>query len=83
MEAAACGTPVVAFRNGALPEVVEDGRTGFLVDDAAGMADAIRRADQIDPAVCRETARRRFSLERMAAAYLDRYRSLARATVSA
>jgi glycosyltransferase involved in cell wall biosynthesis len=78
MEAASCGTPVIAFRNGALPEVVEDGRTGFLVDDVAGMADAIRRIDTIDPAVCRETARRRFSIERMAAAYIERYRMLAR-----
>jgi len=78
MEAASCGTPVIAFRNGALPEVVEDGRTGILVDDADGMADAIRRVDAIDPDVCRETARRRFSIERMAAAYIERYHLLAR-----
>ncbi len=83
MEAAACGTPVIAFRNGALPEVVEDGRTGFLVDDVDGMADAIRRVDRIDPATCRETARRRFSMERMAAAYLDRYQALARVAAPA
>lgn len=78
MEAAACGTPVIAFRNGALPEVVEDGRTGFLVDDVDGMAEAIRRVDRINPATCRETARRRFSTGRMAAAYIDRYRMLTR-----
>lgn len=78
MEAASCGTPVIAFRNGALPDVVEDGRTGFLVDDVAAMADAIRRVDLIDPAVCRETARRRFSIERMATAYIDRYGMLTR-----
>lgn len=83
MEAASCGTPVIAFRNGALPEVVEEGRTGFLVDDVAGMADAIRRVDTIDPAVCRETARRRFSIERMAAAYIERYRMLTRVTAPA
>ncbi len=83
MEAASCGTPVIAFRNGALPEVVEDGRTGFLVDDAAGMAEAIRRVDSIDPAVCRETAQRRFSIERMATAYIDRYRMLASVAVPA
>ena len=77
MEAAACGTPVVAFRAGALPEVVEDGRTGILVDSTEEMADAIGRVGAIDPEVCRETARRRFTIERMAAAYLDRYRSLA------
>ena len=60
-------------QRGALPEVVEDGRTGFLVDDVDGMAEAIRRVDLIDPAACREAARRRFSMERMAAAYIDRY----------
>lgn len=77
MEAAACGTPVVALRTGALPEVVEHGRTGFVVDDVAAMAAAIRRAGEIDPAACRAAARARFSRERMAAAYLDRYRGLA------
>jgi len=83
MEAASCGTPVIAFCNGALPEVVEDGRTGFLVDDVAGMIDAIGRVDMIDPAVCRETARRRFSIERMAQAYIERYRMLVRVTAPA
>ena len=83
IEAMACGTPVIAFRNGALPDVVEDGRTGFLVDDVDGMAEAIRRVDLIDPAVCRETARRRFSTERMAAAYIDCYRMLTRVAAPA
>ena len=77
MEAASCGTPVVAFRRGALPEVVEHGRTGFLVDDAAEMAQAIERCDAIDPAVCRDVARHRFSDRRMAAEYLARYQALA------
>ncbi len=76
MEAASCGTPVIAFRSGALPEVVEEGRTGFLVDDAAGMAAAIKRADMIDPETCRDVARRRFSHRRMAADYLARYAEL-------
>ena len=73
MEAAACGTPVIAFRIGALPEVVEHGRTGFIVDDAAGMAKALGRVGEIDNEVCRETARRRFSLDRTVGAYFDRY----------
>ena len=81
MEAAACGTPVIAFRSGALPEVVEHGRTGFLVDDVAGMAEAIRRAPEIQPSVCRATARRRFSTGTMAAAYLQRYEALANQAV--
>ncbi len=77
MEAAACGTPVIAMRIGALPEVVEDGRTGFLVEDAAGMTAAIRRAGEISPDACRAAALARFTRERMAAAYLDRYELLA------
>jgi glycosyltransferase involved in cell wall biosynthesis len=77
MEAAACGTPVIAFGNGALPEIVQHGVTGFLVQDAAEMAEAIRRADRIDPEACRQAARDRFSDVRMADAYLARYRQLA------
>ncbi|MDB5559379.1 MAG: glycosyltransferase [Enterovirga sp.] len=76
-EAAACGTPVIAFPNGALAEAVEHGRTGFLVDDVAGMAAAIRRAGEIDPRTCRETARRRFAKETMISAYLALYARLA------
>jgi glycosyltransferase involved in cell wall biosynthesis len=75
-EALACGTPVVAFRCGALPETVEDGVTGFLVDNAEGMADAIRRAPSLDPEACRRVARERFSLERMAGRYFDIYQEL-------
>ena len=78
MEAAACGTPVVAWQSGALPEVVEHGRTGLLVGSVAGLAAALRKAGRIDPAVCREVARRRFSHGRMAAEYLARYQDLAR-----
>ncbi len=77
MEAASCGTPVIAFRSGALPEVVEHGRTGFIVDNPAGMTTAIRHVGDIDPAVCRQVARERFSLGRMTTAYLDRYHALA------
>lgn len=78
MEALACGTPVVAFRAGALPEIVEDGVTGFLVDDADGMAEAIRRADELDPAACRAAALARFDLRRTAARYLALYARLSR-----
>jgi glycosyltransferase involved in cell wall biosynthesis len=77
MEALASGTPVIAYRSGALPEIVEEGVTGFLVDDVAGMADAIGRIDAIDPAACRRAAEERFSLRRTTAAYLDLYRRLA------
>ena len=76
MEAAACGTPVIAFRSGALPEIVEHGRTGFLVDDAEQMADAIGRVGSIDPETCRSVARARFCQRRMTDAYLRRYLEL-------
>jgi glycosyltransferase involved in cell wall biosynthesis len=77
MEALACGTPVVAFPNGALADVVEDGRTGFLVRDVQEMAEAIVAARELDPAVCREAARQRFSIDRMIEGYMSAYRSLA------
>lgn len=77
MESLACGTPVVAFPSGALAEIIEDGRTGFLVEDAAEMADAIEAAGALDPEVCRAEARRRFPIHRMIAAYLERYHQLA------
>jgi glycosyltransferase involved in cell wall biosynthesis len=76
MEALACGTPVVAFRSGALPEVVEDGRTGFLVDGVDQMAEAIRWSGKIDRDVCRSVARLRFSAGRMARQYLALYERL-------
>lgn len=77
MEALACGTPVIAFPSGALPEIIEHGRTGWLVRDAHEMAAAIRRADAINPEVCRSVARERFSADRMIDDYLNRYRMLA------
>jgi glycosyltransferase involved in cell wall biosynthesis len=76
MEAASAGTPVIAFNTGALPETVEHGRTGFIVDTPAQMAEAMTRLDTIDPDTCRATARRRFSHDRMAAEYLARYAQL-------
>jgi glycosyltransferase involved in cell wall biosynthesis len=76
MEALSCGTPVIAFPSGALPEIIEDGRTGFLVENERDMAAAIRAVELIEPEVCRHTARERFSAERMARRYMDLYRDL-------
>jgi glycosyltransferase involved in cell wall biosynthesis len=78
MEALACGTPVIAFPAGALPEIVEHGRTGFIVQGEAEMADAIHAAARIEPEVCRAAARTRFSLERTVERYFRLYRDLAR-----
>jgi glycosyltransferase involved in cell wall biosynthesis len=69
----------VAFPNGALPDVVEHGRTGFLVNDVAEMADAMIASGTLDREECRAAARQRFSLNGMVAAYLDVYRALAAA----
>lgn len=78
MEALACGTPVVALPNGALSEIVEPGRTGFLVRDAAEMAEAIEAAGDLRSEDCRQAAAERFSQRRMTGEYLDLYQRLAR-----
>ncbi len=76
MEALAAGTPVIAYPSGALPEVVEHGRTGFLVETVEAMAEAMRRVGEIDPEACRRAARERFPLDRMIAGYLSLYRDI-------
>jgi hypothetical protein len=76
-EALACGTPVIGFRHGALPETIEHGRTGFLIDSVDEMADAIRLARTLDPETCRTRARACFSLEAMTRRYFDVYNTLA------
>ena len=73
MEALAHGVPVIAFAKGALPEIVTDGITGFIVRDEYEMAEAVGRLAEIDPHACRTTARLRFSVERMVASYLRAY----------
>ncbi len=78
MEALACGTPVIAFRAGALTEIVEHGVTGFLVKDAEEMAAAIANAHTLDPHACRRAAEQRFTAEATARAYLELYADLAR-----
>lgn len=76
MEAAACGTPTIAFRRGALPEVVRHGVTGFLVDSVEKMAHAVGRLREIRPAECRRHAEQNFSAMRMADGYEQLYRQL-------
>ena len=77
MEAMACGTPVVAFPSGALPELIDHGRTGFLVHDAKEMAAAIHAVDTLNPATCRREAENRFSADRMFEQYLQLYEDVA------
>jgi len=73
MEAAASGTPVVAFRSGALPEVVKDGVTGFVVEDVAEAVLALQNVSGIDPKVCVQYAQENFSAAKMAARYSALY----------
>jgi glycosyltransferase involved in cell wall biosynthesis len=73
VESMLAGTPVVAFRRGAAPEIVEDGITGFLVDDVSGMADAARRVGALDREACRRRAIERFSAMRMVRDHLRVY----------
>ena len=76
IEAMASGTPVIATRRGSMPEIIDHGVTGFLVDDVAGAVEAIGRLGEIDRAACRAAAVERFSVDRMADKYLELYRRL-------
>lgn len=83
MEAAAAGTPVVALDRGALPETVQHGATGLIVQSIEQMAEAMARSHEIDSQVCRRHARRHFSAGTMAGRYLALYRQLATAIAGA
>jgi glycosyltransferase involved in cell wall biosynthesis len=75
IESMACGTPVIATRWGAVPEVIEDGRGGIIVDTVDEMASALTAADELDPFECRASVEARFSPERMVRDYVDAYRA--------
>ena len=77
IEAMACGTPVIAFPAGSVPEVIEDGRTGFIVRDEAEAVAAVGRLPELSRTAIRVRFEERFSVERMAADYLSLYRGLA------
>jgi len=75
-EALACGTPVIGLRRGAVPEVVDDGVTGFVRDDLDGLVEGIGRAPEIDRGLCRQAAEQRFSADAVLEGYLQIYRSM-------
>lgn len=78
-EAMACGTPVVAYRRGSMPELIEDGRTGFVIDSKIDLlAEAMKKVDQIDRASVRQQVEKRFSKERMVNDYEKAYYELCR-----
>ena len=76
IEAMACGTPVVAFARGSMPELIEPGVSGFLVADQAGAATVLDRISGLDRAKVRRTVEQRFTVERMAREYLALYRRI-------
>jgi glycosyltransferase involved in cell wall biosynthesis len=76
VEALACGTPVIASNRGSMPELIDPGVTGFLVDSVDAAVDAIGRIGEIDRTACRSAVSTRFTVDRMADRYLDLYRSL-------
>jgi glycosyltransferase involved in cell wall biosynthesis len=73
IEAMACGTPVIAWRRGAVPEIIDDGVTGFVVDDLEQAVSAVRQIGQIDRGGCRSLFEQRFGAPRMARQYVDAY----------
>jgi hypothetical protein len=77
IEAMACGTPVIAFENGSVPEVLEDAVTGFIVHSEDQAVAAVRRTANFDRARIRSEFERRFTAQRMAQNYLKLYARLA------
>ena len=77
IESMACGTPVIATRWGAVPEVIEHGRSGVIVDDYRDMAGALADADRIEPLECRRWVEEHFSATRMVEDYLAAYEAVA------
>jgi glycosyltransferase involved in cell wall biosynthesis len=80
IESMACGTPVIATRWGAVPEVIEDGRSGIIVGDYSEMAGALEAADKLEPLDLRRAAEERFSKERMVGDYVDAFEAAIAAT---
>ena len=76
VEAMACGTPVIAYRSGAVPEVIDEGRTGFIVEGLEDAIEAVRRVPELSRKRCREVFEQRFTATRMAHDYVQVYEQL-------
>ena len=76
IEAMACGTPVIAYRGGAVPEVIEQGHTGFAVEGLQDAVDAVRRIWKLSRKRCREVFEKRFTTTRMAHDYVQIFERL-------
>ncbi|NNE76586.1 MAG: glycosyltransferase, partial [Pricia sp.] len=71
-----CGTPVIAFNRGSMPELIEEGKTGFLVNTVSEAVESIKKLNQIDPVQCRAHALAKFSIERMIGQYIEVYEAV-------
>lgn len=76
IEAMMCGTPVIAFSRGSMPELIIDSTTGYLVNDTSQAVAAVKKLNNISPHACREHAQTNFSLKRMTEEYLSAYESV-------
>jgi len=76
IESMACGTPVIAFNRGSVPEVIDHGLTGYIVEDVQGAVAALQNIDSLSRTAIREQFERRFSSKTMARNYLDSYAAL-------
>jgi glycosyltransferase involved in cell wall biosynthesis len=73
IESMACGTPVIAFNRGSMPELIENGKSGFLVDNVDRAIESVARIKEIDRATCRRHVERHFTVDRMVDAYITVY----------
>jgi glycosyltransferase involved in cell wall biosynthesis len=76
IESLACGTPVIAWRNGSVPEVIDDERTGFIVESVDEGAEAVARVSDLNRETCRQVFEERFDAVRMAREYVEVYQRL-------
>ena len=76
IESMACGTPVIAFDRGSMPEIIRDGETGYIVEDIEGAINAVATVGTIDRSVCRADVERRFTSTRMARDYVRVYQEI-------
>ena len=76
IESMACGTPVIAFRRGSMPEIIRDGETGYIVEDIEGAINAVASVTSINRSTCRADVEKRFSNTRMARDYVRVYETI-------